>query len=78
MKETFNRYGIRETDHTVFGGIINYSDFNTNYRGRYTDGSVIAGRILRDRKFDEQCRKNIEERAYRQRKTAENDSEKLL
>lgn len=60
MAETFNRYMIRETDHTKFGGIIYPSDFNTDYRGKdNTHGSTIASRIISDKKFDEQCRKNI-------------------
>lgn len=43
------------SDHTRFGGIIYPSDFNTNY----SDGN-FASRIEQDKKFDEQCRKNIE------------------
>lgn len=63
MTEKFNRYGIREVDHATFGGIIYPSDFNTDYRGKdNTYGSPIAQRIISDRKFDQQCRKAIEER----------------
>lgn len=63
MTETTNRYGICEIDHATFGGIIYPSDFNTDYRGKdNTYGSQIAQRIISDRKFDQQCRRNIEER----------------
>ena len=58
MTEQYNRYKIRETDHSKFGGIIYPSDFNTNCRGKNsTYGSPTAMRIISDRKFDEQCRK---------------------
>lgn len=57
-----NRYGIYETDHTKFGGIIYPSDYNTDNRGKNnTNGSPIAHRIANDSKFDKQCRKNREE-----------------
>ena len=60
MTEKFNRYGIREIDHTTFGGIIYPSDFNTDYRGKdNTNGSSIASRIISDQKFDERCRKTL-------------------
>ncbi len=50
-------------DHTTFGGIIYQSDFETNYRGKdNNNGFSIAQRIINDLKFDEQCRKNIENR----------------
>lgn len=54
MAETFYRTGIYKVDHTQFGGIIYPSDFNTSH----TNGN-IASRIENDKKFDEQCRKNI-------------------
>lgn len=54
MAETFYRTGIYKVDHTQFGGIIYPSDFDTSY----TNGN-IASRIENDKKFDEQCRKNI-------------------
>ena len=49
-------------DHTQFGGYVYASDFNTDYRGKSSihNGSIIASRIARDQKFDEQCKKNIE------------------
>lgn len=54
MAETFYRTGIYKVDHTQFGGIIYPSDFDTSY----SNGN-IASRIANDKKFDEQCRKNI-------------------
>lgn len=62
MTGTTNRYGIYEVDHTKFGGLIFPSDFNTDYRGKdNTNGSTIAQRIISDKKFDKQCRKNRKE-----------------
>lgn len=54
MTETFYRTGIYEVDHSTFGGIICASDFD-----RKTTLSDIASRIESDKKFNEQCRKNI-------------------
>ncbi len=52
-----------KVDHTTFGGLIILSDFETNYRSNnHQNGSSIAQRIVSDLKFDEQCRKNIENR----------------
>lgn len=64
MKRTSDRTKIYKTDHTQFGGCVYASDFNTDYRGKDTNynGSTIASRIARDQKFDNQCRKNIENR----------------
>lgn len=60
MTETFYRTRNYKPDHTKFGGKITLSDFNTDYRGKdNTNGSTIANRIANDRKFDEQCRKNM-------------------
>lgn len=60
MAETFYRTGIYDKEHTQFGGLIYPSDFNTDYRGKDNiNGSAIAGRIISDQQFDEQCRKNI-------------------
>lgn len=62
MTGTTNRYGIYEVDHSTFGGFIYPSDYNTDNRGKNnTNGSSVAHRIISDRKFDEQCRKNREE-----------------
>ncbi len=67
MTETFYRARSFQADHTTFGGIIRPSDYNTDCGGkRNTDGSVIARRILSDQRFDEQCRKNAENRTRRQ------------
>ncbi len=60
MTELYDRTRCCKTDHTTFGGCICPSDFNTDYRGRDTYGSVIAARIVQDQRFDEQCRKNRE------------------
>lgn len=63
MTKTTERYRIREADHRTFGGIISPSDFNTDYRRRDNAyGSPIAQRIFSDKKFDDQCRKNIDSR----------------
>lgn len=50
-------------NHSTFGGFIHPSDFETE-RGKrvYANGSAIARRIAWDFSFDEQCRKNIENR----------------
>ncbi len=53
-------------DYTRFGGIIYSSDFETEWKGkRYQNGSVIASRIAGDKRFDEQCRQNIQNRIRR-------------
>lgn len=52
-------------DHTRFGGLINYSDFNTNHRGNDQRRSSIAEQIASDWKFDNECRQNIENRKWR-------------
>lgn len=59
MTQKINRYKTYEVDHTKFGGIIYPSDFSTDYQGKdNSDGSTIANRIARDKRFDEQCRRN--------------------
>lgn len=59
MTETFNKVRNYKIDHTKYGGVIYHSDFNTDYRGKdNSNGSLIAQRIERDKRFDEQCRKN--------------------
>lgn len=58
-----NRYRIYEVDHSLFGGIIYPSDFQTNYSGRNKkNGSSIAERIKADKKFDKLCENNIKNR----------------
>lgn len=54
MTDTFNRLNVRKEDHSTFGGIIYPSDFDTNY-----SSGIIAQRIISDKNFDEQCRRNI-------------------
>lgn len=54
MTDVFNRLDIRKADYSTFGGIIYPSDFNTNY-----SSGTIAQRIISDKNFDEQCRRNI-------------------
>ena len=59
MTETFNTTKNPKVDHTTFGGVIYHSDFNTDCRGKdNSNGSLIAQRIERDKRFDEQCRRN--------------------
>lgn len=64
---TRNYYTTRnyEINHTTFGGLICESDFNTEFRkdnSKSKEGSSIASRIMSDWRFDEECRKNIENR----------------
>lgn len=61
MTGTINRYGIHKVDHTTFGGIINPSDYSTEI-GRKSNikGSAIASRIISDKNFDKQCKRNLE------------------
>lgn len=45
----------REELHRTYGGLVSPSDFNTQtHRNNEACGSVIAQRIMADRKFDEQ------------------------
>ncbi len=63
MRETIIRTNNSRPDSSTFGGIIYYSDFNTDYnRITSRNGSSMADRILRDFAFDLQCKKNIENR----------------
>ncbi len=63
MTENFYTTRKFNVDHSTFGGIIYLSDFETYHRGKdNNNGSTIASRISSDWKFDEQCRKNIENR----------------
>ncbi len=49
--------------HNTFGGIIYSSDFNTNRKETSKGtGSSVAARILADKRFDEECKKNVERR----------------
>ena len=49
------------TDHSTFGGTINFSDFCTDHN-RSEKSKSWAERIVSDWKFDEQCKKNMENR----------------
>lgn len=66
MNGTLKNAGLHRTeiirpDHTVFGGKICFSDF-----GRRITMAEMAERIITDRNFNEQCRKNLTERQYRE------------
>lgn len=50
------------TSPTKFGGLVFYSDFETNYRGNDQKESSIAKRIFQDLNFDRQCKINAENR----------------
>lgn len=63
MSKAHCRIETFPTDHSTFGGIILFSDFNTNEQGRrYAQSSRIAQRIIKDWNFDRECRRNIENR----------------
>lgn len=65
MTHKTNRYGIYETDHTKFGGLIFLSDFNTDNRGKNnTNGSKIAIRIESDRQREEKLWKKERNKNY--------------
>ena len=59
MEMTRNYYttGNYQTDHTTFGGTINFSDFCTDHN-RSEKSKSWAERIVSDWRFDEQCKKN--------------------
>ena len=61
MTRNYYRTGNYKSDHSIFGGLINFSDFSTDYN-RSEKSKSWAERIVTDWKFDEQCRKNIENR----------------
>ena len=54
MTKTFYRTGVYEKNSAEYAGRIYASDF-------YAKNSLsdIAARIISDRKFDDQCRKNL-------------------
>lgn len=61
MTKTFNQTNLYKTNHSTFGGLIYLSDFHTGYQKKENrHGSPIARQIERDKRFDEQCRRNIE------------------
>lgn len=49
-----------------FGGLIFYSDFETEYRGKDQESSSIAKRIFEDLNFDRYCKANVENRNRQQ------------
>lgn len=63
MTENFYTTRKFNVDHSTFRGLIYQSDFETDYRGKDNkNGSSFAQRIISDLRFDERCRKNIENR----------------
>ncbi len=54
MKGTFHRTETYDAAHSGFGGRVCAFDFN-----RRTTLSEAAERIMADRRFDQQCRKNV-------------------
>ena len=56
MTRNYDRTGNYQPDHSTFGGIINFSDFCTDYN-RSEKSKSWAERIVSDWKFDEKCRK---------------------
>ena len=66
MTVIFKNRTFKKFDSSTFGGIVYDSDFNTNFKKESISkhGSDIASRILRDRKFDEQCKKQYRLREY--------------
>ena len=61
MTRNYYRTGNYKPDHSTFGGIINFSDFCTDYN-RSEKSKSWAERIVTDEKVDEDCRKNIDKR----------------
>lgn len=44
----------------TFGGLIYLSDYNTECRHKkISQGSAVANRIAQDKRFDEQCKRNV-------------------
>lgn len=61
MTETYYKTKNYKVDYSTFGGIIFPSDYNTELsKNLNIKGSSIASRIISDRNFDNQCRKNME------------------
>ena len=74
MTREFYKTGNYNTDPTRFGGVIYCSDFNTDFRGKEnTNGSEIARRIMSDRKFDMQCKRNIENNKTKNKKESKGE-----
>ena len=64
MAETNRTYTTRinNVDYRTFGGIIEESDFVTDFSRKPQKSSSIATRIMRDWAFDRQCIKDAENR----------------
>ena len=58
----FYRTGKFKPNHSTYGGEIFFSDFCTDFSGNSRNESFYASRIISDLRFDEMCRKNIEDR----------------
>ena len=61
MTRNYYTTGNYNVNHSTFGGIINFSDFCTDHN-RSEKSKSWSERIVSDWKFDEQCKKNIENR----------------
>ena len=61
MTETSRRTQNYKIDHSTFGGVIQSSNYCTNYP-RHRSTRSIASRIISDWNFDEQCRRNAKAR----------------
>ena len=59
MTRNYYKTGNYKPNHSTYGGIINFSDFCTDYN-RSKKSKSWAERIVSDWKFDEECRKNAE------------------
>ena len=57
MTRNYYTTGNYKTDHTTFGGTINFSDFCTDHN-RSEKSKSWAERIMSDWRFDEQCKKD--------------------
>ena len=57
MTRNYYTTGNYKTDHTTFGGTINFSDFCTDHN-RSEKSKSWTERIVSDWRFDEQCKKN--------------------
>ena len=66
----FYRTGKFKPNHSTYGGEIFFSDFCTDFSVNSRDESFYASRIISDLRFDEMCKKNIEDR---NRKVMKND-----
>lgn len=62
MTRNYYRTGNYKPDHSTCGSVI----YNYDFDG-YTSITSIAERIISDWKFDEQCRKNAENKKQKQK-----------